>query len=101
MIVDSYEVENAAEGFQRDAHPVGAAESAVLAAPFEVRFQVKEDAWNSASLETSLQPGNLFGKVAQDLSMPAIADVCGNKVFQHIFVNMPDRADRPPAPNSP
>ena len=50
-IIDSYVFEHTAKTAERDAKPVGATESAELAAPFYMRFQVQEHAGNAHGLQ--------------------------------------------------
>ena len=51
VVADADVVEHAAEAAQGDAHAVGAAEAAELAASFDVRLQVEEHAGNAALLQ--------------------------------------------------
>ena len=53
VIVDSEEIEHPLEAFQCDAHPVGAAEAAELAAAFDVGFKIENDAGNAAAAQAS------------------------------------------------
>ena len=51
MVVDVDVVEHAAEALEGNAHAVGPAEAAELAAAFDVRFQIEEHAGDAAALE--------------------------------------------------
>ena len=64
-----------------DAHSVGSAESAELAAAFDVRFEVEKHAWNAAALKPGRQLGQSSGEVAQDRFVSAIADVRGHEIL--------------------
>lgn len=60
VIAQANVVEHPAKASQRDAHAVGAAEPSELPAPFEVRFQVEDDARDAAL-------GELLGKLRHNL----------------------------------
>ena len=90
MIVNADIVQSAAQATQRDAEPVRAAETAELAAAFDVRFEIEEYTRNSATLQASFETRNGGGKIAEDGLVPAVADVGGNEMFQSIFVDMAD-----------
>ena len=56
MVVDPHVVEHPAQAAQSNTHAVRSTETAELAAAFDMRFEVEEDAGDAASLELLLQP---------------------------------------------
>ena len=93
VVVDADVVEHAAEAADRDAHSVGAAEAAELAAAFDVRLEVDDDAGDAALGELLFELRNHFGEVAKDALVAAVAEMGGDEVLEHFFVDVGDSAD--------
>ena len=75
VVVDADVIEHAAQAADGDAHSVGAAEAAELAAALQVRLQIENDARDAALLELLFELRNDFGEVAQDALVAAVAQV--------------------------
>ena len=88
MVVDADVVEHAAEAAEGDAHAVGAAEAAELAAAFDVRLQIEEDARDAALGELLFELRDEFGEVAEDEFVAAVAEVGGHEVLEHFFIDV-------------
>ena len=54
MVIDADVIEHALQCSKGYRHAVGSAESAKLSAPFQVRLQVENHAWNATSLQAAL-----------------------------------------------
>ena len=88
VVVDADVIEHAAQAAHGDAHAVGAAEAAELAAAFQVRLQVEEHAGNAALGQLLLQLRDQLGEVAQDPLVAAVAQVGRHEVLEHVFVDV-------------
>ena len=65
VITHAGQVQHAAQTAGRHAQSVGAAKSAELSAPFQVRLQIEKYARNSPAAEFFLQGRDLIAKIAQ------------------------------------
>ena len=88
VVVDADVVEHAAQAAEGDAHAVGAAEAAELAAAFEVRLQVEEHAGDAALGELLFELRDHFGEVAEDAFVAAVAEVGRHEVLERVFVDV-------------
>ena len=81
-------VEHAAEAADRDAHAVGAAGAAKLAAAANVRFEVHEHARNTAAGELLGERRQHPAEVGEDLLVAAGTDVGRHEVGQGVFLDV-------------
>ena len=88
VVVDADVVEHAAEAADGDAHAVGPAEAAELAAAFEVRLQVENHAGDAALGELLFELRDDFGEVAEDALVAAVAQVGRHEVLELVFVDV-------------
>src|SRR4051812_8846299 len=86
VIVDADVVEHTAEAADRDAHSIGATESAELTAAFYVWLEFDDDARDAALGELLLERRDHFGEVAKDLFVAAVAEMRRGEGLEHLFV---------------
>ena len=94
MVVDLDIVQGSAESPQGYTHPIRTTESTELTTTFDVWFQVQENTWDPATLELSLQPGNVLAKISQDSFMATVPDVGRYEMLESCFVDMTLSLDR-------
>src|SRR4029079_3385899 len=81
MILDADVVEHSAQSAESDAHSIGAARAAELAAAFEMRLKIDDDAGDAAFLELLLELRDCLREVAKDTLVAAVAQVGRDEVL--------------------